>query len=126
MTGNTERLEVALVVWIGDELELHDVMNLERLGRTALDAGVAVTPLDRLSRPLPGNAVPDPAPRVGGVALPLSLPLAVSAGPALSLLPATAWAEPQHRYPLGLGFLLILTVGCADGTFTIFGVGFTG
>lgn len=60
-------------------------MNLERLSRTTVDAGVTVPLLHRFSRSLPRNPVPDPPPRVGGVALPFTLAPAVDTPALLQL-----------------------------------------
>jgi hypothetical protein len=107
MTGDAQGLEVGHVVGIDDELQLDLVMNLERLGHTAVDAGITVASLHRLPRSLPRHPVPDPPSRVGGVALPFTLPTAVGTAPLLQVagLEATlaASAEPQHRaFPLSL------------------------
>jgi hypothetical protein len=106
MTGDAQGLQVLHVIGVGDELQLHDVVDLERLSRMAVDAGVTVPPLHRFPRSLPRHPVPDPPSRVGGVALSLTLPPTVGTATLLQVTSLEALlatgAQPQHRIPLSL------------------------
>jgi hypothetical protein len=65
MARDAKGLKVALVVWVGDEPQLHSVMDFERRSCATVHAGVAVTPLHRFPRLLPALEVADTTPRLG-------------------------------------------------------------